>query len=604
MTTAQRGTLAAAILGSAIVFLDGTLVYIALPRIGAQLESGILGRLEGQTYVTSGYLATLAAFLVLAGALGDYYGRRRMFVVGLIGFGVTSVLCGIAPNLELLVVGRVLQGVAGALLVPGSLSIITSTFEGVGRARAFGIWAAVTSALTTLGPPIGGIAVDTLGWRALFLMNVPLVVVAIWLARRYMAESRDESASGHFDWIGAFVAVLAVGGLAFGATRGQQQQWQDPIAFVSIGIGLVGLIAFPILMATRPYPLVPLALFRIREFSAVNLSTLLIYGALYTTFGFQALFLQGTLGYSPLGAAIVGLPGGIMLTFLSTRVGALSGRLGVRRFMVAGPLLMAVGLLWWLRVPSTSQAWAASIADTSTLVPPVDVLVDPLPAVLLFGLGISLLVAPLTTALMGSVPVRNAGIASAINNALSRVGQPLIAAAVFIVVSGTFYSTLAAAVPGTDPSSPELRGQYEAFNPPPTDAPPELAAAAKSASTDAFHLAAIVAAALMVAGAAVNAVGLREPPRQAVGAPGVAGPGPAPPAGKLHTNEPARPELTRSTRSGLLAPKQQNGPGSLPARLLGHQVFAGISPPAGSPWAWPGIRATSRGTSSRRRPRR
>ena len=514
MTTAQRGTLAAAILGSAIVFLDGTLVYLALPRIGVQLPSEILGRLEGQTYVTSGYLATLAAFLVLAGALGDFYGRRRMFVIGLIGFGATSVLCGLAPTLELLVVGRLLQGVAGALLVPGSLSIITSAFEGPSRARAFGLWAAVTSALSTLGPPIGGVLVDTAGWRAMFLVNVPLVVLGAWLAWRYMAESRDESATGHFDWLGAFVAVLAVGGLAFGATRGQQRQWTDPLAFIALGLGIVATVAFPILMARRKHPLVPLSLFRIRSFAAVNLSTLLIYGALYTTFGFQSLFIQGTLGYSPLGAAIVGLPGGILLTFLSARVGALAGRLGVRRFLVGGPLIMALGLLWWVRVPPTSRPWTASVTDPSTLIPPLDVLTDPLPATILFGLGISLLVAPLTTALMGSVPVNKAGIASAINNALSRVGQPLIAAAVFIVVSGAFYSTLAAAVPGTDPNSPELRAAYEPLNPPPANAPPELVAAAKAASTDAFHLAAVVAAGLMLAGAAVNAVGLREAPRE------------------------------------------------------------------------------------------
>jgi len=510
MTTAQRGTLAAAILGSAIVFLDGTLVNIALPRIGEQLPSTILGRLEGQTYVTSGYLATLAAFLVLAGALGDYYGRRRMFIVGLIGFGATSVLCGIAPNLELLVIGRILQGVAGALLVPGSLSIITSTFDGAERARAFGLWAAVTSALTTLGPPIGGIFVDSLGWRALFLINVPLVALAVWFATRYMDESRDEAASGQFDWLGALVVVLAIGGLAFGATRGEQQQWRDPIAFVAIGIGIVGVMAFPFLMAKRKHPLVPLGLFRIRQFATVNLSTLLIYGALYTNFQFTSLFLQGTLGYSPLGAAIVGLPGGILLTFLSTRVGTLSGRLGVRPFMIGGPLIMALGLLWWVRVPSTSQGWAASIADASTLLPPGDVFIDPLPATILFGVGISLVVAPLTTALMGSIPVRNAGIGSAINNALSRVGQPLVGAAVFIVVSGAFYSTIASAVPGTDPSSPELRAQYEAFHPAPANAPPALATAAKTASTDAFHLATIVGATLMLAGAAVNAVGLRE----------------------------------------------------------------------------------------------
>ena len=511
MTIRQRGTLGAAIIGSAIVFLDGTLVYLALQRIGADLQGSFIGQLEGQIYVTSGYLAMLAAFLVLAGALADFYGRRRIFLIGLVGFGATSVLCGLAPNIELLVVGRILQGVAGALLVPGSLAIITNAFEGLGRARAFGLWTAVTSGLATLGPPIGGILVEIAGWRSMFLVNVPLVAVGVWLTLRYMDESRNEHASPSFDWLGAVVAAIAVGGSAFGAIRGYSSNWQEPIAFAALGLGAIAVVAFPILMATRPHPLVPLGMFRIRAFATINLSTLLIYGALYANFGFQALFLQGTLGYSPLGAAIVGLPSGILLTILSARVGTLAGRFGVRPFMIGGPLLMAAGFLWWVRVPPTSTGWAAEISNAASLVPPADVFIDPLPATIIFGLGISLLVAPLTTALMGSVPVRNAGIASAINNALSRVGQPLIAAAVFIVVSGAFYSTLAAAVPGTDPKSPELRADYEAFNAPPEDAPPELAAASRVASTDAYHLAAIVGAGLMLAGAAINAVGLREP---------------------------------------------------------------------------------------------
>jgi EmrB/QacA subfamily drug resistance transporter len=510
MTTAQRGTLAAAMLGSAIVFLDGTFVYLALQKIGAQLPSTLLGRLEAQTYTTSGYLATLAAFLVLAGALGDYYGRRRVFIVGLVGFGLTSVLCGLAPTFELLVLGRLLQGVAGALLVPGSLAIITNTFEGAARARAFGLWAAVTAALGTLGPPIGGIILETLGWRAMWLINIPLVAIAVALAWRFMQESRDESATRHFDWLGSIVVVLAVGGLAFGATRGQEGQWKDPVAFASLGIGLVAMLLFPILMATRSHPLVDLGLFRRRAFSTINLSTLLIYGALYANAGFQALFLQGTLGYSPLGAAIVGLPTGILLTLLSPRIGTLSGRLGVRRFMVVGPLLMAAGLLWWLTVGPGSKPWTATLDDLSTLVPPLDAIIGPLVAAVVFGIGICLLVAPLTTALMGSVPSRNAGVASAINNALSRVGQPLVAAAVFVVVSGSFYASLAAAAPGTDPSSPELRAAYQPLNPPPADADPVLAAAAREASTDAFHLAVLVGAGLLAAGAVVNGVGLRE----------------------------------------------------------------------------------------------
>ena len=498
-------------LGSAIVFLDGTLVHLALPRIGTQLSSTLLGRFEAQTYITSGYLATLAAFLVLGGALGDYYGRRRIFLLGLVLFGATSMLCGVATNLELLVVGRLLQGIAGALLVPGSLSLITHAFEGAARAKAFGLWAAVTAALGTLGPPIGGILLEIAGWRALFLINAPLVLIGIFLTWRYMPESRDDAASGDFDWLGAIVAVVAVGGLAFGATRGQETQWQEPIAFVALAVGAIATVAFPILMAKRRNPLVPLGLFARRAFATINLSTFLIYGALYANAGFQALFLQSVLGYSPLGAAVIGLPTGILLTIFSARVGTLSGRVGVWPFMVGGPLIMAAGLLWMLTVQSTSQPWIATFSDPATFVPPLDAVVGPFVAGVLFGIGISLLVAPLTTALMGSVPVRNAGIASAINNALSRVGQPLVAAAVFIVVSGTFYSSLAAAVPGTDPSSTELRADFQPLNPAPTDADPALAAAAKEASTAAFHLAAVVGAGLLVAGAVVNAVGLRDP---------------------------------------------------------------------------------------------
>ena len=509
MTPRERGTLGAAMLGSAIVFLDGTFVNIALQRIGAELPSTILSKLEGQTYITSGYLATLAAFLVLAGALGDYYGRRRVFLIGLIGFGVTSIVCGLSPSMELLVVGRLLQGLAGSLLVPGSLAIITNTFEGAPRARAFGLWAAVTAALGTLGPPIGGIIVELAGWRALFLLNVPLLATAAWLAWRYMVESRDEQSTGNFDWLGAVVAAVAVGGTAFGAVRGYETNWRQTVPLVALGVGIVAMVAFPFLMARRANPLVPLGLFRIRAFSTINLSTLLIYGVLYANAGFQALFLQGTLGYTPLGASLIGLPTGILLALLSTRVGTLSGRLGVRPFMVAGPLVMAVGLLWWLTVGDTSTPWVASLTNTATLLPPVDVLVGPLPAALTFGLGLALLVAPLTTGLMNSVPARNAGLASAINNALSRVGQPLLAAAVFIVVSGAFYSALAAAAPGIDPTSAEIRNAYQALNPAPSNAPVALANAARTASTDAYHVAVLVGAALLALGALVNAIGLR-----------------------------------------------------------------------------------------------
>ncbi len=514
----------AAVLGSAIVFLDGTIVNVALPEIGKSLPHSIFSVLEGQTYVTSGYLATLAALLILAGALSDFYGRRRVFLIGLAGFGLTSVLCGLAPSLELLVVFRVLQGAAGALLVPCSLSIITATYDGPARGRAFGIWAAATSATTILDPTLGGLLIQAISWRVAFLVNVPLVVLAVYATVRYVDESRDEKATGRFDWLGALVIALAVGGLAFGAIRGQAQQWRDPVSFAALIIGAIALVAFPILMLKRPNPLIPLGLFRVRAFATINLSTLLIYGALYVTFGFQSLYLQGTLGYAAFAAGAVGLPTGLLLTFLSTRIGSLAGRLGGRRFLTVGPLVMAAGLLWFARIPSTSAAW------TTGPIPPIDYWIDIFPGIILFGIGISLVVAPLTSTLMSSVPVSNAGTASAINNAISRVGQPLLNAVIFIVITASFYSSLAAKVPGLDPDDPTLRAAVQPLNQPVAGTPPAIVAAAREASTDAFREAVFVGAVLLIGGAAVNFVGLRPGPagRRPDGSVAEGGPDPGP----------------------------------------------------------------------------
>jgi EmrB/QacA subfamily drug resistance transporter len=537
MTRTQRWSMVAVILGSSIVFLDGTIVNQALPRIGRELPATLVGTLEGQTYVGSGYLATLAALLILAGALADYYGRRRIFAIGLAGFGITSVLCGTAPTLELLVVFRILQGVAGALLIPGSIAIITALFDGPARARAFGIWAAATSATTLIAPFVGGTIVDNVGWRVAFLINIPLIVPALWATLTKMPETRDQAASGRFDWLGAVVAALAVGGISFGTIRGQEQRWHDPVAFAAIGIGLASLVAFPILMARRPNPLVPLSLFRIRRFAIINLSTLLIYAALYVNLGFQALLLQNVLGYTATASGAIGLPVGIMLTLFSARVGTIAGRIGARGFLTVGPLLMAAALLWLARIPADSTPWRALINDPASLVPPASTLVDVLPSMLLFGVGITLVVAPLTSTLMSAVPVHNAGVASAINNAISRVGQPIVAALVFIVISGTFYAALAAAT-GMDVSDPSLRAAVQPLNPPAQTVSPELRAAARIASTQAFHVAALVSGGLLVAGAIVNYVGLGgdranqatsdqppEPGRAASSAPADAGPG-------------------------------------------------------------------------------
>ncbi len=506
----RTATLLATILGSSIVFLDGTIVNVALDHIGDELPASFVGRLEGLTYVNSAYFAVLSALLILAGALNDAYGRRRMFRIGLIGFGVASVACGLAPNLELLILARIVQGAFGAVLVPGSLSIITATFEGEERGRAIGLWAAGMSATNIIGPVLGGFLVQSVTWRAAFLINVPLVLLALWATAR-VEETRDAEASRSFDWLGAAVIVLGVGGLAFGATRGQEQAWQDTIAWVALVIGIIGVVATPILMLVRPNPLVPPALFRSRNFTVVNQSTCVIYGALYVFLAFQNLFLQGTLGYSPIASGAIGIPVALLLTFLSTPAGQLAARLGPRLFLTVGPILMAAGLLWLARVPADSTPWRATPDDLASFIPPADTIVDILLPILVFGIGLSILVAPLTTALMSSVPVRNAGLGSAINNAVSRVGSPLVNAVLFIAITATFYPTLASLAPGLDVNDPEVREQIQPLSQPGPDVDPEVAEAARQASTDAFHLAMLVSAGLLLVGAAINGIGLRNP---------------------------------------------------------------------------------------------
>jgi EmrB/QacA subfamily drug resistance transporter len=508
VTSRERWTLIAAVLGSAIVFVDSSVVGVALPRIGEELPTTVLGVFEGLSYVYSGYLLTLSALLILAGALSDFYGRRRMFLIGLVGFGLTSVLCGLAPNMEFLVVSRVLQGAAGAILVPGSLALITATFTGEAQGRAFGTWAAASAATTILGPFIGGMFVDTISWRAAFLVNVPLVVLAVWATVRYVPESRNESASGRFDWLGAAVVALAVGGLSFGAIYGQQREWRDPLAYIALAAGAIATTAFPFLMARNRDPLVPLELFRSRNFAVTNISTFLIYGALYVFFYYLGVFVQGTLGYSASAAGLAGIPGGVLLVVLSTRFGALAARRGPRFFMTVGPALMALGMLWFVRTPATSRPWAFMPGDPATWVPPGDYLIDFLPGQVVFGLGLAMMVAPLTTALMTSVPVRNSGVASAINNAISRVGPQLAGAVIFVAITASFYSGMAARLPGTDPSDPQLRKDYPPLLVP--KANDSKAIASRDQSTDAFHLAALIAAGLCATGALVNFIGIND----------------------------------------------------------------------------------------------
>jgi EmrB/QacA subfamily drug resistance transporter len=510
MNRTKRWTMVAVILGSGIVFLDSTVVNVALPKIGEDLQSSLLGKFAAENFVYYGYLLSLSALLILAGALNDYFGRRRMFAIGLVAFGVTSLMCGLAPNIILLIVFRVLQGAAGAILVPGSLAIITATFRGEEQGRAFGLWAGASAGTTILGPFVGGILVDAISWRAAFLINVPLVVFATYACLRYVQESRDEEATGQFDWLGAAVIFLAVGGLSFGAIIGQQENWKGVLPYASLVVGGLAAVAFPFLMARSKHPLVPLSLFRSRNFTVTNISTLVIYGALYVTFAFTAIFVQGTIGYNPAAAGLIGVPGTFFLALFSTRFGKLAARYGPRLFMTVGPAIMALGVLWFARIPAASDAWHFEIRHISTWAPPASYLRDFLPGYVLFGIGLMMMVAPLTTALMTSVPSQKSGVASAVNNAISRVGPQLFGALIFVAITTSFYNSVGSQV-GLPGSSAQLRKQVAPLNPPSEGASPQLRRAARSASTDAFHLAMVIGSGLLLLGAAVNAVGIRNP---------------------------------------------------------------------------------------------
>jgi MFS family permease len=292
---------------------------------------------------------------------------------------------------------------------------------------------------------------------------------------------------------------------------GQQEQWAGVVAYVALGIGLIAAVALPFTMIRSSHPLVPPSLFRSRNFTVTNIATLLVYGALYVTFAFIVIFLQGTIGYSPAAAGLVGIPSTLFLVVLSTRFGKLAARYGPRRFMAAGPALMAVGVLWFARIPADAQGWVFGVKAPASLLPPSSYYVDLLPGYVLFGLGISVLVAPLTTALMTSVPKRNAGVASAVNNAISRVGPQLAGALIFVAIAATFYGSLAARLPSVDTASSAFRTDITPFNRPDPGTPPSVVKAARDASTHSFHVAMVLAAGLLIAGAVVSGVWIKDP---------------------------------------------------------------------------------------------
>ena len=446
MTSQQRLVLAIAILASSVAFLDGSVITVALPAISRELGGG----LTTQQWVVDAYLVTLGALILVAGSLSDVYGRIVVIRWGLWGFGLASVLCAIAPTAEFLIVCRGIQGIAGALLVPSSLAIIMSAFRGAAQAKAIGSWTAWTSAAFIAGPVVGGVFVDLLSWRLVFAINIlPIALTLFLLMKLEHRDAREPGAT--VDYVGAVLAIIGVGAPVFSLIEQGNYGWGSPVIWLPMAVGMLAFVAFLWRQATAKQPMMPLALFRVRNFAAGNLATLFIYAALSMSGFLIVVFLQQTGGYAATVAGVAALPVTVILMLLSSYFGGLSGKYGPRLFMTVGPILAGLGHLLMLTVTEPVNYW-----------------LQLLPGILLFGLGLSITVAPLTAAILGSISERQSGIGSAINNAVARVAGLVAIAMLGIIV-------------------------------------------ASKLDLDGMHRGLLVCAALLIVGGAISAVGIRNP---------------------------------------------------------------------------------------------
>lgn len=412
-TTIDRRVLVVAILAAFVAFLDGSIVNVALPAITEELGGG----LPVQQWVVDAYLITLGALILLAGSLSDLLGRVAVLRIGLVGFGVTSLACGLAPTAELLIAARAAQGVAGALLVPSSLALIMGAHRGESQARAIGLWTAWTSAAFIVGPLLGGVLTDLISWRWVFVINVLPIAVTLVLMR----PMRNEPAAVRtpIDVFGAALGAIGLGGVVFALIEQANYGWESAVVWVPLALGALSLVGFIVRQATARHPMMPLSLFRSRNFAVGNLATVAIYAALSISGLVIVLYLQQVAGLSATVSGLVMLPLTIMLIALSSRFGTLAGRFGPRWFMAGGPALAALGFVL-LRAIET----------------PFDFVSQALLGVLLYGLGIAITVAPLTSAILGAIEPERSGIASAVNNALARIAG-LVAIALLGAVIGT-----------------------------------------------------------------------------------------------------------------------------------------------------------------------
>ena len=498
----KRLSLLAAIMGSFVVGLDATVVNVALPSISEDLGGG----LAGQQWVSNAYLLALGSLILIGGSLGDLLGERRVFAIGVAGFGVVSLVCALAPSIEVLIAGRALQGVFGALLTPSALAVIVSAFPPDERGMAIGSWTAWSGIATVIGPLCGGYLIDATSWRWIFAINVPFVLITLMLIAIAVPERPRVGQRAPIDVFGAALCALGLAGPVFALIRQPTLGWGAPGVIGPALVGIALLATFLWWESRTPYPMLPLGLFRRRNFAVGNAETFTMYGGLGITFFFLVVFLQQVAGYDALQAGLATLPSTVVMFVLSKRAGRMADRYGPRLFMGLGPLVAAAGLALMMRMDATPSYWT-----------------DVLPALLVFSLGLSATVAPLTATVLADADERNAGIASGVNNAVARVASLLAVAALGAVVSASFSSSIDAALDGRPLSAASTKAVAQAKRrtiatvdvsqlPPAERAP--VAAAVQDASVDAFRLGIGLAAALVATGGVLGLVGIVNPRRK------------------------------------------------------------------------------------------